>query len=96
MQGKRRWLPPWQRIELAELVEVHAQTCRQAAAWRHVSSATVHYWVRRRRAATPGELASGAWAEDRPSTPRRQPTRVSERVHDRCAQCAGAPAGDLG
>jgi transposase InsO family protein len=86
MQGKRRWLPPWQRIELAELVEVHAQTCRQAAAWRHVSSATVHYWVRRRRAATPGELASGAWAEDRPSTPRRQPTRVSERVHDRvCA-----------
>jgi transposase InsO family protein len=86
MQGKRRWLPPWQRIELAELVEVRGQTCRQAAAWRHVSPAPVHYWVGRRRAATAAELASGAWAEDRPSTPHRQPSRVSERVHERvCA-----------
>jgi transposase InsO family protein len=35
------------------------------------------------RRATPDELASGAWAEDRPSTPHRQPARVSEAVHDR-------------
>jgi transposase InsO family protein len=83
MQGKRRWLPAWQRIELAELVELHGQTCRQAAAWRHVSPATVHYWVRRRRAATAAELASGEWARDRPSTPHHQPRKSSERLHDR-------------
>ena len=83
MQGKRRWLPAWQRIELAELVEVQGQTCRQAAAWRHVSPATVHYWVCRRRRATAAELACGEWARDRPSTPHRQPTKTSEEVHDR-------------
>jgi transposase len=86
MREKRRWLPAWQRIELAELVEVHGQTCRQAAAWRHVSPATVHYWVTRRRRASAAELASGAWAQDRPSTPQRQPTRTSERLHDRVCQ----------
>ena len=83
MQGKRRWLPGWQRIELAELVEVHGQTCRQAAAWRHVSPATVHYWVGRRRRATPAQLASGDWARDRPSTPQRQPAKTSDELHDR-------------
>ena len=83
MQGKRRWLPPWQRVELAELVELQGKTCRRAAAGPHGSPATVHYWVDRRRRATPAELASGTWAQDRPSTPHRQPTKVSEEVHDR-------------
>lgn len=82
MQDKRRWLPAWQRVELAELVEVYGQTCRQAAAYRHVSPATVHYWVTRRRAATAAELACGAWAQDRPSTPHRQPAKTSDELHD--------------
>ena len=86
MQGQRRWLPPWQRVELAELVELQGKTCRQAAAWRHVSPATVHYWVDRRRRATPAELASGVWAQDRPSTPHRQPTKASQEVHDRVCE----------
>jgi transposase InsO family protein len=86
MSSKRRLLPGWQRIELAEKVELEGWTCRQAAAWRHVSPATVHHWVVRRRQATPEELASETWAEDRPTTPQRQPRRCSEAVHDRvCA-----------
>jgi transposase InsO family protein len=86
MPGKRKWLPGWQRIELAEKVIEEGWTCRQAAAWRHVSPATVHYWVCRRRRATAAQMASGAWAEDRPSTPRRQPGRCSEEVHDRVCE----------
>jgi transposase InsO family protein len=83
MQDKRRWLPRWQRIELVEKCEEEGMSRRQAAAWRRVSVATVQYWVDRRRAASPVELASGSWAEDRPSTPRRQPRLTSERDHDR-------------
>jgi len=45
MQVKRRSLPAWQRIELAEKVVLEGWTCREAAAWRHVSPATMHYWV---------------------------------------------------
>ena len=41
MQSKRRWLPGWQRIELAEKVELEGWSCRQAAAWRHVAVSTV-------------------------------------------------------
>ncbi len=58
-------------------------TRRQAAAWRRVSPSTVQYWVDAFRRASAAERASGAWAEDRPSTPRCQPARVSEAVHDR-------------
>src|SRR3954452_14625788 len=32
------------------------------------------------------ERASGAWADDRPSTPHRQPRRSGERVHDRVCE----------
>ena len=89
MQDKRRWLPRWQRIELAEKVELEGWTCRQAAAWRHVSTATVHCWVKRRRTASAEQLRSGAWATDRPSTPRHQPRLSSEELHDRvCEQRA--------
>jgi transposase InsO family protein len=83
MQDKRRWLPRWQRIELVEKCLEEGMTRRQAAAWRRVSVSTVQYWVDRRRGASPAELASGGWAEDRPSTPRRQPRRTSARDHDR-------------
>jgi transposase InsO family protein len=83
MQDKRRWLPRWQRIELAEKCLLEGMTRREAAAWRHVSLATVQYWVDRRRAASARELADGSWADDRPSTPSRQPRLSGPAVHDR-------------
>ncbi len=86
MHPKRRWLPRWQRVELVEKCLVEGMTRRQAAEWRRVSVATVQYWVERYREASEQERLSGVWAEDRPCTPHRQPTRCSERVHDRiCA-----------
>ena len=39
-----------------------------------------------RRQASPAELASGSWADDRPSRPRRQPRRSSEELHDRVCE----------
>jgi transposase InsO family protein len=86
MQDKRRWLPGWQRVELVELCLDHGLTRRQAAAWRRVSVATVQYWIWRYRSASEAERASGAWAEDRPSTPHRQPARSSDEVHDRVCE----------
>lgn len=83
MPDKRRWLPSWQRIELAELCELEGWSRRQAAAWRRVSAGTVQYWVDRRRAACEEELVTGEWAEDRPSTPRHQPRLTSAADHDR-------------
>ncbi|HEX5924233.1 MAG TPA: IS481 family transposase [Baekduia sp.] len=56
---------------------------RQAAAWQHVSVSTVQYWIDRHRQASDSDRESGAWAIDRPSTPKRQRGRVSELVHDR-------------
>lgn len=86
MQDKRRWLPRWQRIELAEKCELEGFSRRQAAAWRRVSPATVQYWVERRRAASGAQIASGEWADDRPSTPKRQPRLTSAADHERvCA-----------
>jgi transposase InsO family protein len=86
MHDKRRWLPGWQRVELVELCLDQGLTRRQAAAWRRVSVSTVQYWIGRYRSASAVERASGAWAEDRPSTPRHQPARCSERVHDRVCE----------
>jgi transposase len=86
MHDKRRWLPSWQRIELVELCLQQGFTRRQAAAWRRVSVSTVQYWIARYRAAGDAERASGAWARDRPSTPKRQPARSSEEVHDRVCE----------
>src|SRR3954447_14842660 len=86
MHDKRRWLPGWQRVELVELCLKRGFTRRQAAAWRRVSVSTVQYWVGRYHAASDDDLASGAWAQDRPSTPHRQPDRVSEQVHDRVCE----------
>ena len=61
-------------------------TRRQAAEWRHVSVSTVQFWVDRRRAATPAQIASGAWADSRPSTPLHQPALSSRAVHDRVCE----------
>jgi transposase InsO family protein len=59
---------------------------REAASYRHVSVSTVQYWIDRYRTATEVERKDGSWADDRPSTPHRQPGRVSEQVHDRVCQ----------
>jgi transposase InsO family protein len=83
MQDKRRWLPRWQRVELVELCLEQQFTRRQAAAWRRVSVSTVQYWIDRYRAADAAARAAGAWADDRPSTPHRQPALSSAEVHDR-------------
>ena len=84
MLGKRRTLPPWQRIELVELVE-RGWTRRQAAAWRRVSPATVQTWVARKRSASEVERADGLWALDRSSRPHRSPRQTSELAHDQVA-----------
>jgi transposase len=60
---------------------------REAASWRRVSVATVQYWIERYRAAGEAERASGVWAQDRPSTPHRQPGRVSEQLHGGHCRC---------
>src|SRR5215216_5911296 len=92
MQDKRRWLPRWQRIELAEKCLVEGMTRRQAAAWRRVSVSTVQYWVERRRAASADQIASGEWAADRPSRPRWQPRLTSPGDHDRVCAAHGLGA----
>jgi transposase InsO family protein len=86
MQSKRRWLPGWQRVELVSLCLDRGMSRRQAASYRRVSVSTVQYWIDRYRQAGEDARRSGQWAEDRPSTPHRQPGRVSEAVHDRVCQ----------
>jgi transposase InsO family protein len=86
MQDKRRWLPSWQRVELAEKVVLEGWSCRQAAARRHVSISTVSEWATRRRQASSAELLSGAWAQSRPSTPHRQPRLSSVDAHERVCE----------
>jgi transposase InsO family protein len=86
MQDKRRWLPSWQRIELVELCLQQGLSRRQAAAWRRVSVSTVQFWIDRYRQADERDRVSGAWAQDRPSTPHRQPAKVSDEVHDRVCE----------
>ena len=86
MPDKRRWLPRWQRVELVELCLVHGMSRRQAAQWRRVSVSTVQFWIDRRRAATVEQVASGTWADSRPSTPKHQPTLSSTVVHDRVCE----------
>ena len=83
MLSKRRWLAPWQRVELVDLCLNQGWTRREAAEFRHVSVSTVQYWIARFGQACEAERASGAWALDRPSTPKRQPRRCSEQTHDR-------------
>ena len=86
MHDKRRWLPRWQRVELVELCLEQGLTRRQAAAWRRVSVSTVQYWIERYRQADQAERDSGAWADDHPCTPHRQPALSSPQVHDRVCE----------
>jgi transposase InsO family protein len=46
----------------------------------------VQFWVARYRQASEHERESGSWAQDRPSTPHRQPALSSVEVHDRVCQ----------
>src|ERR1700683_1577400 len=86
MHNKRRWLPRWQRIELVQLCLEQGWTRREAAAWRRVSVSTVQFWVQRYRQASEADRASGVWADERPSTPHRQPLLSSERTHERVCE----------
>lgn len=86
MPSKRKWLPSWQRIELVELCLEDGLTRREAAEFRHVSVSTVQFWIDRFVQASPQQRDSGEWAEDRPSTPKRQPGRSSDEVHDRVCE----------
>jgi transposase InsO family protein len=86
MQCKRRWLPAWQRVELVSLCLDRGMSRREAASYRRVSVATVQYWIARYRRADEHERHTGAWAEDRPSTPHHQPGWVSDAVHDRVCE----------
>jgi transposase InsO family protein len=86
MQDKRKWLPSWQRVELVDLCLRDGKSRREAAEFRHVSVSTVQYWIDRHRQASDHDKASGAWAEDRPSTPKCQPARVSKLVHDQVCE----------
>src|SRR3954452_17858273 len=47
MQSKRRWRPGWQRAELVALCLDRGMSRREAASYRHVSVATVQYWIGR-------------------------------------------------
>jgi transposase InsO family protein len=70
-------LGPAGRVALVELID-QGMTFRAAAAALNVSPATAHRWWRRRQMS--GALANGAtspWFADRPSTPHRQPRRLS-------------------
>jgi transposase InsO family protein len=86
MQNKRRWLPRWQRIELVQLCLEQGFSRREAAAWRRVSVSTVQFWVDRYQQADDAAQVSGVWADERPSTPHRQPLLSSERTHDRVCE----------
>jgi hypothetical protein len=85
MQDKHRWPPSWQRSELVELCLKQGLMRRRAAAWRRVGVSTVQHWIARYRSPV-RRSASGAWAHDRPSTPRRQPACSSTQTHDRVCE----------
>ncbi len=78
-------LGPAGRRELVRLIR-EGLTGRQAAACLSVAPATAHRWSVREQQATARERASGAWAMDRSSRPRRSPRRTPVEVEQRvCA-----------
>src|SRR3954453_1824193 len=86
MHDKRKWLPTWQGVARVDLWLARGKSRREAAEFRHVSVSTVQYWIDRHRQASDRDRESGAWAQDRPSTPKRQPARVSELVPDQVCE----------
>jgi transposase InsO family protein len=67
-------LGPAGRLALVEAI-AGGMSMRAAAKAFGVAPATAHRWWHRRPPA--GALGAGAWLRDRPSTPRRQPRRLS-------------------
>jgi Integrase core domain/leucine-zipper of insertion element IS481 len=78
-------LGPAGRRELVRLIR-KGSTERQAAACLSVAPATAHRWSVREREATPGQRASGAWAQDRSSRPHRSPSRTAAELERRVCQ----------
>ena len=78
-------LGPAGRRELVRLIR-EGSTERQAAACLSVAPATAHRWSVREREASCEERASGAWALDRSSRPRRSPRRTDAETEQRVCQ----------
>jgi transposase len=78
-------LGPAGRREVVRLIREGASE-RQAAACLSVAPATAHRWSIREREAGAEDRASGAWAVDRPSRPRRCPRQTPSELEQRvCA-----------
>jgi transposase InsO family protein len=75
-------LGPAGRRELVRLIRL-GSTERQAAACLSVAPATAHRWSVREREAGPEERASGVWALDRSSRPRRCPCQTPPELERR-------------
>jgi transposase InsO family protein len=85
-QHPNAMLGPAARVELARLQVDLGMSERAAAAALSVSHRTARRWKQRRLSATPEELASGAWAQDRSSRPQRSPNRSSAERERRVCQ----------
>ena len=79
-------LTPIGRLRMVQLVEDQGLTFEAAAAASNVAKSTAHTWVLRWRSAGPGQRASLACLEDRPSRPRRSPRLLSSQDHDRVCE----------
>jgi transposase InsO family protein len=78
-------LGPAGRVALVESIAGGA-TLRAAAAAFNVAPATAHRWWHRFDSAPLSDKATGSWASDRSSRPRRQPRRLSVELEARiCA-----------
>jgi transposase InsO family protein len=78
-------LGPAGRVALVESIAGGA-TLRAAAAAFNVAPATAHRWWHRFDSAALSDKATGSWASDRSSRPRRQPRRLSVELEARiCA-----------
>ena len=78
-------LGPAGRRKLVGLIRA-GSTERQAAACLSVAPATAHRWSVRERQATPQERASGAWALDASSRPRRCPHQTPPELEQRVCE----------
>lgn len=79
-------LGPAGRRELVRLIIDLGMSERQAAACLSTSNCTAHRWKRRWLEASPEQRASGGWALDRSSRPRRSPRRTAAELERRvCA-----------
>jgi transposase InsO family protein len=79
-------LGPAGRRELVHLMINVGMSERQAAACLSTSNCTAHRWKRRWLEASPEQRASGGWALDRSSRPRRSPRRTSAELERRVCE----------